>query len=168
MSVLTVLSMISLATGTVQDLPESVVLKTLVRYDKSALEKFGGQSSEFEVWIEKVKAKVQPVMQKLDVRVDFEIENIEFFDARIPYGETSKESWEYLQQYHNSKKEKKFVSYFCDGCFGGGWGNRGVPCYEPSNGVKQFHAMNLNGGLGGVEYAAAIWIHELGHSIGMT
>ena len=150
-------------------LPDSVDLKTLVRYDQSALEKFGGSHSNLRVWLDEVIKKVQAVLLRFDVSVKLDV-SIEYFDYRIPSEES--ESRNFLVEHHNQTQEQKLVSYLCDFCFIGGYGGTGMICPTPEN---PYDHLNLNGIMGmvansaaSVEESAAIWIHEFGHNFGLT
>ena len=151
-------------------LPNSVDLKTLVRYDQSALEKFGGSHSKLRVWFDEVIKKVQAVLLRLDVSVKLDVESIEYFDYRIPYGKN--ESKNYLVEHHKRTQEERLVSYLCDACFKGGYAGTGTICPTPDN---PYNHLNLNGIMGkvanspqSVEESTAIWLHELGHNLGLT
>ena len=70
------LTIVSLAQGTTAEtfvgpLPKSVVLKTLIRYDKETLErKLKGNHSKFTPYIEEIVKRTKQIMLKLDIPVN--------------------------------------------------------------------------------------------------
>ena len=142
-------------------LPKSVVLKTLVRYDQSILERrLGGDHANFTPYIDKVVLRTKEIMLKLDIPVNLEIIGIEYFPQNIT-------SLSVIDKYNVESRETRFVSYFSDTYskvhgVAGVAKNYGVACKTDGNAL-----VVLSGNvLSMIPYYIPTWAHELGHTLG--
>ena len=139
-------------------LPKFVVLKTLIRYDSTVLEnRLKGNHANFTPYIDEVILRTKKAMMNLDIPVNLEIIDIEYFPHNIT-------TFGSALEFNRDMQETRFVSYISDNPGkirgGGGVANHGDACKTDGNatvliGMYPFSIMENT------------WAHELGHQIGL-
>ena len=148
-------------------LPDSAVLKTLVRYDKGFLEFFAGNKSATEIALKMLIEKTKKNLVSLPVKVILEVTGYEYYPETIwPAGE----SVEFLYSQHKTEGRKGHVSYFVDkgpGAAGMAAGGCGLPVgwFNINGCYGNCVITNVDGIVSGM---SDIHSHELGHNLGMA
>ena len=149
-------------------LPDSAVLKTLVRYDKGFLEFFAGNKSATEIALKMLIQKTKENLALLPVKVILEVTSYEYYPETIqPEGESVK----FLYSQHKTEGRKGHVSYFVDrgsaepaGMAAGGCGLP-VGWFNINGCYGNCVITNVNGIVNGM---SDIHSHEVGHNLGMA
>ena len=142
-------------------LPESVVLKTVVVYDKSVLEYYMGDHEKIRAWFDQLIPRTKEVMSKLDTSVILEVAAIEYLNKTIS-GREGK-----IPKDQRPADERIQLSYFInalhkpDGSRLNGWAMTGSAC-ETNGDAVNFNAMFPDVGL-----SVRVWAHEIGHTLGL-
>ena len=142
-------------------LPESVVLKTVVVYDKSVLENYKGDHEKIRAWFDQLIPRTKEVMSKLDTSVILEVAAIEYLNKTMS-GREGK-----VPKDQRPAKERIHLSYFVnalhstDGSKLNGWAMTGSAC-ETNGDAVNFNAMFPEVGM-----SVRVWAHEIGHTLGL-
>ena len=144
-------------------MPRRVVLKTYMRYDNTLLRKFGGSHTSTKQWLSRVVEMSRPrlVHSSLDTGLQLQL-----VGEMKHHNEDIQADGPTINRLARNPKERNLVSYFGYQLGGGivGVAFRGTACRQDG------YAVNINelySSSNSEMKTARVWVHELGHNIGM-
>ena len=154
-------SVLPLATDSA--IPSQVILKTYITYDNTLLRKLGGSHTSTKQWLSRVVEMARPRLAhtSLDTAVKLQLlGEISHLNEDIQADQST------IYRLARSPKEKGLVSNFCSQLGGGvvGIAFLGTACRQDG------YAVNINECYTRTNTevtTARVWVHELGHNIGM-
>ena len=145
-------------------LPRAVELRTTIWYDQSLLKKFGGSHSQTKQWLAKVLefAKTLFLAPSLNVRINLKKVGVRETKLTLVASGTSIGK---VKVSGGKRNQNNINSFFChdsyrrDGTIGIAYG--GTACNEDGYAVNinEYHISALD--------TARVFVHELGHNVGM-
>jgi len=145
-------------------LPESVTLQTSIIYDKTLLNLFDGSHQETKDWINEVVefANILLSHSSLDIKIDLKVTGeVKHLNEDLRVDDPT------IKRLSKSRKYRKNTSFFCADQWGPGilrgLAFPGTYCSKSGNSINIIHTT-------GTKYkhsTARMWVHELGHNIGM-
>jgi len=143
-------------------LPRSVTVETSFRYDKSLLAQFNNDHETVRDHLYRVAEYSKPILKLLDVQVNLKVTSVEPYDQYI---KASGKSLKALTKELGGKNLKGPISFFTgqnnEGPVGIAW--LGTACHTTTG-----YQININEVYNGnIQATAEIFVHELGHNLGM-
>jgi len=145
-------------------LPESVTLQTSIIYDKTLLNLFDGSHQETKDWINEVVGLAIPLLShsSLDIKIDLKVTGeVKHLNEDLRVDDPT------IERLRKSRKYRKNTSFFCADQWGPGilrgLAYTGKYCSKSGYSINIIHTT-------GTKYkhsTAKMWVHELGHNIGM-
>ena len=143
--------------------PKQVVLKTYIRYDNTLLRKFGGSHTSTKQWLSRVVEMSKPrlVHSSLDTGIILHV-----LGEMKHHNEDIQADSPTIYRLARNPTERGLVSYFCSQLGGGIIGIAFLDAACRQDG----YAVNINelySSSNSEVKTARVWVHELGHNIGM-